>query len=438
MSESAADKLMRARCRLMTREPWYGHMAMSIEWKPSEMGWVEDPARRTIGMRITNQGIIQAVFNPEWVEATDLRILYGTVEHCINHLIRLHTLRQDTREPEAWNLASDMSVNGESSNPYVGYREEDGTLILPDKGMVFVPKGWPNDETAEHYYERILKESPPGGPGKGKKPGGGQGQGQGQGKGKGEGEGDEDGEGEESGESGQKPGYYKHGKFEGKALDDHDSWRQSEISQDEARQLIHDMVKDASEKSQGNVPGHLKQVLDALSKPIIRWREFLRQYLGTHVGSRRKTYSRADRRTQAFGQKGISRHAAATVQVICDTSGSIGTQELEQFFAEVEAISYRAKVFLLQWDAEYQGYGRYRRGEWKKLTINGRGGTDMAAPFDWLDKNTAAADVVVLLTDGYCNWPFKRPYPTLFVITTDEQTTKGPDWGTTLRMKIHE
>ena len=89
----------------MTREPWYGHMAMSIEWKSSDMGWVKDPKKRTMGMKINAQGVVQAFFNPEWVEATDLRIIFGVIEHSINHLIRLHTLRTGGREIEAWSLA---------------------------------------------------------------------------------------------------------------------------------------------------------------------------------------------------------------------------------------------------------------------------------------------------------------------------------------------
>ena len=824
MSQEAGDKLMRARCRLMTRQPWYGHMAMCIEWKKSDMTWVEEPERRTIGMRLTSMGLIQAFYNPEWVEKTELRILYGIIEHCINHLIRLHTFRTGGRELEAWNIACvhpdeiilgkdtdmigtlnagmmvygqdgkahkvktpmrrrhkgqmvrvkaryllplettpehpvkvvywrlkttksnsafipkttvkeygepawikmgeipermagmrkgregfalvvpkmvlrefdtldirkyakksnyvrehavtnnralitedlawlvglyvaegsqgnadetcqwslgsaerglinrlkamlqgwgyaaaeydngrnstkvtccsplftraltdwcgsgahnkripewillndnsciihaflrgyfegdghnsttrprnnaftvsrtlalqlqllcfsndipvglykssrktrqindktlppevgymleasshraceifggptpkrqrdfahdagshyympitgcewfdydgdvcnietaghsylvnnaivhncDMAVNGEKANPYIGYQEEDGTVILPDANMIFVPKGWPTGESAEHYYERIVKESPKPEKKKGpmKKPdpdGDPDDQG---------GDGDEDGDGEgQPGQGKKKPGNYKYGNHEGAALDDHETWNQSEISQDEARQLVHNMVKEATEKSQGHVPGHLKQIIEQLAKPVVRWRELLRQYLGTHVGNRRKTYSRANRRIQAFGTKGISRHAAATVSVIVDTSGSIGTKELEQFFAEIEAISYRAKVHVLQWDAEFQGYERYRRGDWKKITANGRGGTDMAAPFQWLEDNKCVGDVVVQLTDGYCNWPPERRYPTLFVITTDEKASPGPDWGVVIRMRTYE
>ncbi len=391
---SASDKMTAARCRLMTQEPWYGHMAMSIEWRESEMSWIDNEDQRTMGFRFVSDGTIQAFFNPDWVDTMSLERLFGAIEHSINHLVRLHTIRRSHRIEKAWDIATDMSVNGKREAPYIGYKPDNGgSIILPFDDMIFIPKDWPAGESAETYYEKLLEMCP---------------------------------EPEDEAAGGQ------FDQFDGSAVDDHMIWSQSEISEDEARQIVHDMVQEAAEKSRGNVPGHLEQVLEDLAKPIVRWRETLRQYLGTHVGNRRKTYSRANHRIRKFGFKGVSHHAASTVNVIVDTSGSIGKDELEQFFAEIEAISYRAKVFVLQWDAEFQGYDRYRRGDWKKITVKGRGGTDMAAPVDWLEENGGAGDVVVMLTDGYCNWPHQRNYPCLFVITTD---TSGPDWGTEIRLK---
>ena len=443
--KSASDKFTAARCRLMTCEPWYGHMALSIEWRESEFPWVEDEDAKTLGFRITSQSVVQGFYYADWVNKTPLEKIYGAIEHGINHLVRLHTLRQMHREPAAWNIATDMAVNGHKSSPHIGYDSSSGSgKVLPDEKMVFVPQDWPDDESAEYYYDRILEETNQNQQGQGQnqdQQGQGEGQGQGQGgdeegEGQGQGGGGDDGDGEqEEQEEQQGESQYSHGDFGGSAVDNHDVWSQSEVSQDMARQLVNDMTKEATEKSQGHAPGHLKQILDELATPIIRWREMLRQYLGTHVGNRRKTFSRADRRTRQFGIKGVSHHAAATVSVVVDTSGSIGNDELEQFFAEIEAISYRAKVFVLQWDAQFQGFDRYRRGDWKNIEIGGRGGTDMVAPVVWLEENGAVGDVMIMLTDGYCQWPDERKFPALYVITTD---VEGPDWGHVIRMKAYE
>ena len=97
---------------------------------------------------------------------------------------------------------------------------------------------------------------------------------------------------------------------------------------------------------------------------------------------------------------------------------------------EGEAIAHRADIFLLQWDADFQGYAKYRRNDWKKIEICGRGGTDMAAPVDWLEENRALSDCVIMLTDGYCNWPEKRNFPMIFIISGNDNSK--PDWGHTI------
>jgi predicted metal-dependent peptidase len=218
----------------------------------------------------------------------------------------------------------------------------------------------------------------------------------------------------------------------GKLLDSHWIWDTSETNEDEARQIVNSMVQNAISKNQGSIPGHLLDAVQALSKPVVRWRELLRRYLGQHVGNRRPTLARRNRRNDSFGVKGVSHHAAATVNVIVDTSGSIGQEELGKFFAEIDAISSRAKTSVLQWDHEFQGFAQYRRGNWKKFKVNGRGGTDMAAPYKWLEDNGKIADVQIMLTDGHCNWADSKGYPVITCITTEQS---GPDWGHVVRLK---
>lgn len=195
------------------------------------------------------------------------------------------------------------------------------------------------------------------------------------------------------------------------------------------------MVEQATEKSKGDVPGHLKEAINELNKPTVYWRAYLKNLLGTHVGNRRKTYSRRNRRNDRFGVPGISHHAAGKVSVVIDTSGSISKEDLSQFMGEIESICHRAKVSVLQWDHAFQGFSAsYRRGDWKKFEVHGRGGTDMVAPVEWLEEKGLIGDCMVMLTDGYCSWPNQKSFPTIWAITTDEQ---GPDWGTIVRVKSH-
>ena len=422
---SESDKLMEARCRLMVREPWYGHMAMSMEWIPSQMSWIPDTANRRMGIRIVQGGLIQVLFYPDYVARRSLKDLYGEVQHIIEHLVRLHPVRINGRERPIWDTATDMAVNGKKNNPRVGYRER-GKVTPPYEDLIYCPESIDDNLSAEEYYKMINnKEMGGNGNSKGSKGGGDKGQGQGQGQGQAQG-------GEDQGQNSNGSGEY------GNTVDDHSTWSQSDVSEDEARQIVKDISDQASQKAQGNVPGHLKEILKSLDKPVVHWKELLRSLMGTYVGNRRLTFARRNRRHDTFGKPGISHHAACTVSVIVDTSGSVSTHMLQQFFAEIEAVCYRAKVFVLQWDHAFQGYGRYRRGDWKRIHVRGRGGTDMAAPVKWLEDQGLVGNACIMLTDGFCNWPEKKGFPMIFVVAREggDELKDGPKWGNLVHMKV--
>ena len=436
---SVQDKLMKARCRLMTREPWYGHVAMSMTWKASQMSGMDEKAK-TMGVRIVNGGEVQCIYYPPFVESCTVEELYGVVQHEIEHIVRLHCVRPGQhRHPLLWNYAADMCVNGPQKSPRIGYRDHSSSqLVLPLNGnIIHIPPDWPQDETTEYYYEKLeagAKQSAKGklksqqsgkGGGQGDEEGdNGQGEGKG-GKGQGEGNGEGNGEGDGAGTG-----------IGGELIDNHDIWNESDVSLDEARQVIKDIVDQATEKSQGHAPGHLASAIADLKKPVVKWHQLLQHYFGRHVGNKRVTYSRRARRRDQFGMPGISRHAAATVNVIVDTSGSVSDEELQQFFAEIESIQSRARTFVLQWDHAFQGFAPYRRGAWKRFKVCGRGGTDMAAPVKWLKDNHRIADCQIMLTDGECNYLPKGDvqFPMITVITRSNGGSE-PDYGHVIRMK---
>lgn len=438
MSE-ASDNLMKARCRLMIREPFYGSIAMDMTWREDKMEYKDVPEEaKTMGVRLTNTGA-ECIYYKPFVERLSVEELYTVVQHEIEHLVRLHCLRRDHRHHELFNVACDMSIHGHQSSPKIGYTEFGKKPVFPMADQLcWVPENEDPNLTAEEYYKRMMQKLPKlkctcgsNSDGKGQDQGAisqGPGKGQGQndqnkGQGKKDKKGKKDGDG--NGNGGDCPIH------SGKLLDSHWVWDTSETSEDEARQIVNSMVQNAISKNQGSIPGHLLDAVQALGKPVVRWRELLRRYLGQHVGNRRPTLARRNRRNDTFGVKGVSHHAAATVNVIVDTSGSIGQEELGKFFAEIDAIASRAKTSVLQWDHDFQGYSVYRRGNWKKFKVNGRGGTDMAAPYKWLEDNGKIADVQVMLTDGHCNWAESKGYPVITCITTNQE---GPDWGHVVRL----
>lgn len=432
------QKLTSARCRLMASEPFYGHIALGMDWKPNEMHWHEKEAR-TMGVWIKSNGSIECIWYPGFVAKCSLEELICVVKHELEHIVRLHCIRRDSRDPKIWNIAADMCVNGKRSRPQISC-QSDSKVILPlDGNCIWLPEEWDHNG-AEHLYHDMETNNkcPNCGKPHRKKGNGQQGQeGQGQGD-------DEDQDGQGQGDDGNQEGGnggHSHSKDGehcdcggcGQMVGDHTVWQSTEVSQEEARQIVKGIVENAVEKSQGKVPGHLQGAVDNLKDPVVPWSYLLRNFLGRHCGNKRSTYSRANRRFDAFGVKGYSKRAAGEGVVIIDTSGSISQEELGAFFGEIEAISAKSRIHLLQWDAEFQGYSLYRRRDWKKIKINGRGGTDMAGPVEWICENIPMPDFVVMLTDGWCNWATEKPFPMITVIT--EEGREGPGWGKTVYLQ---
>jgi predicted metal-dependent peptidase len=395
---TAEEKLMAARCRLMSTAPWYGHMALMMDWGEALNSM---PGMNMKTMYVTTRsGRIWCKWFREFVDGRTVEELYGCIQHEIEHILRLHLTRamDGSKHQIVWNLATDMCVNGRKNKPRVGYthgREYVGPLG-PDseKALIWIPEDWPDDETAEFYYDKIQKD----------------------------------------GNMMKLVNAMAAGTSSIGTLDDHGAWAGSDMSPDEMRQLVSDMVHEATNRSMGQVPGHLASVLEALNKPLVSWRELLKRYLGRHVGNRRKTYCRRSRRRDSFGVPGVSHHAAARVSIVVDTSGSISDDDLKQFFGEIESISYRAKVCVLQWDHDFQGFEpNYRKGSWRRIEVHGRGGTDMRAPVEWLYERGLIGDCCIMLTDGYCNYTEPKPFPMITCICAEGGSE--PDWGHVIKFK---
>ena len=460
MDGAAYDLLQRAKCRLIMKEPFYGTIAMMFEFKESK----HIP---TMGVSIVSNGMVKCIYSPDFVKGLSLEQLYAVIMHECEHIIRMHPVREENRNHDGMNIAADFTINGKRSNPTCAYKEEGSSPIVPMEDGCFIPEDWPANENMETYYtmlprckkcDNIVPWDHKTGKASDKHKCGqnqsqqGQGQGQNQSQNQGQssgGAGQQQGQGQGQGNMPDGvevcPGcgrpYKPNGDYGGsdgaggKLIDDHSTWRESDVSEDEARQIVKQIVDQAASNSQGNVPGHLKEFIDALNKPVVRWREIMRRFLGRHSGGCRKTYARRNRRYDQFGLKGASHHAVATLGVIIDTSGSISSDDLRQFFAEIEAISSKTKTWVLQWDTGLCDFQkRYRRGDWKTIEVKGRGGTAMDKSQDWVVDNNIPADAVIMLTDGYTGWrKEKMPMPFFVCLTTDTEDSL-PDYAEHVKM----
>lgn len=418
--EEAADLVMRARCRLLTLEPWYGTMASLIDWRR-----VEDV--RTMGVRMKSGGRVECLWSAKFVLTVgQVEHLMRVIKHEIEHIVRLHICRHGARQHTLSNFATDAVVNGPESSPHI-----DNLPMIPIFGAngepqlnedgeqeyaspYYFPEGKKDlklDSTFEEVYDWLDKNQ--------KKlfvacAGY---------------------ESELDSDVKQKPSPGQE-VLDGTTIDDHSVWDKSEMSEDEARQVVKEMVDQATKKA-GNTPGHLTAAIEKLQDPKVNWKYILKQWCGRVLGSHRLTFSRRNRRIDKFGVPGKSNHASIPLLIGVDVSGSIACNPkmLEQFFTEIEAMSHQFKITLVLWDATIQLEAtRYHRGDWHKIPSKGGGGTNVVYFFEYLKQNNLMNNVIICITDGIVSdWPEKiDSTPVLWAISTEVD----PPWGQVVRINM--
>ena len=194
------------------------------------------------------------------------------------------------------------------------------------------------------------------------------------------------------------------------------------------------------ERRQGTLPGNLKEIVDRLRKPELNWKELLKQFVTSCYGGSRRWLPPA-RRYVGMGLYLQSRRDEKFNAVMAiDTSGST-TSDLPQFFAELSSLlksfgNYELTV--IQCDFKIQHIEKFSGDkplppdyQWKSY---GRGGTSFIPPFEYVKDHKLRPDIFIYLTDGYGDAPEKAPqFPVLWVLTANADNPAN--WGKKIKFK---
>lgn len=371
----------------------------------------------------------------EWPGLSDSE-LEGVLVHEIMHLIRLHHERT-LEDHYVFNIAGDMLINEDIKDMKIGRT----TVTLP-KGAVYLKmakddgyKGEPITEPLYDWllelrkqYENRMTDLMQNADGQGQcSKCGGSGKEQGEcescgGDGK-----EKDGDGEETGNdcqdcngSGKKEGKCdkcggsgngnQQGQFEvkyGSKIDEHEIMGDSDGL---TESTIKEIIETGKIRGWGNISGNMISKLEELTKPAqIKWQQILRKYLSAliynHGPWHENTWSRRNRRQLPLpGVKKLSNKIIVAV----DTSGSIREKDLEAFFTEIESIVRdQSQLMVIQCDTEINDVRtEYKRGDYKKIDIKGRGGTIVQPVFDYMVEHKLTHFPLVYFTDGYFDYGF--------------------------------
>ena len=219
----------------------------------------------------------------------------------------------------------------------------------------------------------------------------------------------------------------------------------SELSANKTQEIERDIDSKtsaalAAAKAIGQMPRELELLLKTSLKPIIDWRDRLRQFVFRQIPND-YSWSRPSRRhlSHDLYLPHIEKSGVGKILVIMDTSGSVNYSSPEsegaQYYSEIKAIHEDVMpetLHIMYCDSKVAGHDTFQSGEEPILNPRGGGGTDFRPPFKMVDEIGVDIQCAIYLTDGHGPFPSQPPsYPVLWVITSD---VVAP-WGETVPLR---
>lgn len=424
---TTAEKLTRARTRLVLDQPFFGTLSLRLKLIAGSL-----PTMATDGTRI--------VYSPTFVNQLKPAELEGTLAHEVLHCALGHHCRRGNRNPRLWNEAADLAVN-----PILiknGFTLPAGALIDP----VFT------NLSAEEIYARLLQKRGQGSAAPTQSTGqtnsGGMTSNRPQAA-------QSSGIQDSSVPVACQPGPSQVPQTTQGALDPSsmqprgfgEVWDATDeqghpASPADMRRQEHEWNIAAeqairSAKACGREPGDVERPLTESRQSQQDWRAILREFIAAAALSDYH-WTPPNRRYIASGLylPSVERRGLGEIVIVVDTSGSIGKPELEQFAAEISAISEEAQpeaIHVVYCDAAVQSAQEFRASESVHLEPKGGGGTDFRPAFNWVAEKDIAPACLIYLTDLCCDsFPETLDYPVLWAT----ESHRIAPFGETVRFSL--
>jgi predicted metal-dependent peptidase len=418
------EKLSRARTQLLLNSPFFGTLCLRLKLVCT----AQFPTMATNGRLLA--------YNPAFVESLTPAELEGTFAHEVMHCALGHHCRRGNRDPRLWNEACDHAINPLLLN---------NGMVLPSGALVNPAFA---NLSAEEIYAKLLQQPqqaqnqsqsshssscPTGVGGNG---------GTSQPKQNSAQPGSQAGGQPQNGfsDAAGSPLPARPGGF-GEVLDatseDGKPASQAEISRQVHEWGIAAEQAIRSAKLSGCLPGGIDRLLEKARQSTQDWRSILRDFIAATTPSDYR-WTPPNRRFVASGLylPSVERIGVGELVIAVDTSGSIGTAELEQFAGEITAIADEMqpeRIHIVYCDTAVQAVEEFGASEAIRLTPKGGGGTDFVPPFRWVAEQGLLPKAFLYLTDLCCHsFPEPPDYPVLWV--TDSARTAP--FGETLRIAV--
>jgi len=181
----------------------------------------------------------------------------------------------------------------------------------------------------------------------------------------------------------------------------------------------------------GKLDGEMARMVDFLLQPQLPWRNLISRYLNA-IARDDYSYTRPSTRRGDPAIYPSLRSAQLDIAIAIDTSGSISTNEINEFVSEIDSLKaqMRARVTLIACDSQLAKGCPWVFEPWDEFSlpksIKGGGGTRFTPVFDWANQQDKLPDILVYFTDAEGEFP--KIEPSFDVLWLIKGKAKVP-WG---------
>lgn len=384
--------------------------------------------------RVSSMGVMlqqrsmQLQYNPEWIASAEFDDVVATIEHEALHVVLEHIPRKLVRAAMAQKpedrkaffrctpIAEDMAVNCLliKSNEFVEKHPDE--WVLPDQEAFKLPR----DKTYEWYLDELIRRY----------------------------------KSDPEFRVTLDAAYAEMLKQMGPSAN-HAGWDQilAGSSDEEKHGLANELKHQTSEivkkavadqaKSRGTFPSFLTEFIDKLlAPPRVSWIQLLRdRVINTRRWKWSRSVTRPNRRHVGVPSlipfPGKRKEKTFTVVFCIDTSGSMGTRELEIALNELQhlqKVDRDIEITVIESDAAIGREYTVKYDTAVKPDMTGRGGTNFNPALQRAKE--LKPDITLYYTDGYAPAPDTRnrvACPMVWLISP-RGTIPDPEWGYTLQM----
>ena len=358
-------RFMKFKMDLLSKMPFYGDVLMNIPLVETR----EIRTAATDGMRI--------MYNPAFMRSMTTGEQNFVLMHEVMHILMLHFLRGRGRKHEYVNIAQDLIVNKELELLMTCFKQAAIPFTRPKNGIFgFVS----NTDTMENVYEKILADNKNGKKDKVK----------------------------------LRRSYVYHSpqliEIGAPDMDVLFPQLNDEEAEKELERHVKEILVHATGAKDRTPFGHYyvnKDFIRYEETSTLPWRTILKQFLMEET-SDEVSYVTPERKyihmDLILPGHGLKEESIEEIWAFVDSSGSVGSAEMNEFLTQLYQISreFKCVMNVAYWDTAVSDvYEKLKTEKDVREAIpHHTGGTDINCVYEWLEKNRKKPEVMLILTDG--------------------------------------